>query len=104
VGNHGWVLGFITALISTGEHTLSITPRVHKPGEFKKSISCRSGEKIFAHPEIEKYRWTDKWTWDAPYKYQGEIVISDTLPEVFEGRRLILYHGDRWLAPDHLYH
>jgi hypothetical protein len=105
VSDHGWVLGFITVLIPAGEHNLSIATRVFNPTEFEKKFSCGSGEKLYAYTDIEKYRWTDEfWVWEQPYRYRGGIVVSNTLPEVFEGRRLILYHGDRWLAPDHLYH
>jgi len=100
VKEYGWYLGFITTLIPTGEHTLSVHTRDIKPGVFKKNISCDSGEKYYAYPEIEKYKWTDKMTWEGAYRYRGEIVVSDTLPVVFEGRRLILYHGGKWLVPE----
>jgi len=100
VSDHGWFLGFVTILIPSGEHTLSITTRKLKPSEFKIKFSCGSGRKLYAYTDIEKYQWTDKMSWEGSYRYRGEIVISDTLPEVFEDRRLILYHGDKWLAPD----
>lgn len=98
--NRGWVLGFITILIPMGEHTLSMVTRYLKPSEFDRKLSCYSGESLYAYSNIEKFKSTDKFTWETPYRYRGEIVVVKTIPEAFESRRLILYHRDRWLAPD----
>ena len=100
VHSHGWNLGFITVLIQTGDHTLSIATRGLKPSEFKKNFVCTSRDKIYAHPDIERYRWTDKWSWEGQMRYRGEIAISDIAPDVFKDRRLILFHRDRWLTSD----
>lgn len=98
--NRGWALGFMTILMPMGEHTLSVVTRYLQPSEFDRKLFCSSGENLYAYSNIAKFKSTDTLTWETPYRYRGEIVVGNTIPEVFEGRRLILYHRDRWLAPD----
>lgn len=92
-----WFKGFIKILLPIGEHALSMTTFNYSDGpiEYKRIFSCNSGEQYYAYSNIESYKWTDKiFVWPSQYKFRGDLNISDTLPEVFEERRLILYYGD----------
>jgi hypothetical protein len=90
---------FIKILVSEGKHELKVKTAL-KPGDFRRHFICKPRSILYAYPKIELVETGMRDAQKTTYMYEGELVISDTLQDIFRGRRRLLFYQGTWLGED----
>lgn len=92
---------FARITVSSGKHTVRATPTgpaLAIGGELVQTIDCR-GDQLFVVRVLPEFRQPTSFFSRA--QLTGEIQVLHSPDAVLADARLILFHGDRSLAPNH---